>query len=772
MLARAVTALIAAPVLAAALAAAPAALASTGTTPPAACGAAGYPAGYGIWCPGQVHLVTAGDSLWALAQRYIGDGRRWPEIWILGTATPRPCGSSANPPSQIFPGQILLIPAAGQATPPAWCQPGTWQAKPGTKASTGRPGGSPRAAAPARTGSSTAARLLPGLALAAAVLAIGAALALAVRRRSTGRPRPRARRPAARWPGSRANLQPGDPGPQPWPPHGRQALRPDQPGWPAASPELAGPARRVWSPALGTGSPDTARMPGEIPVGVRGQQEAAAGIAALRGVGLTGPGAEAAARAMLATVLSLARPGPPGLPAPVIVPASTDLLPPRAGAPRTVLTQPPSLAAALDLTEALILHLARMAGDDPGAGLPDGAAVPGALFAAPGPDDEPRLRGIAAAGQDVGLIVVILGPWPYGTTCHVAADGTVTAATPPGSGLEGVRLFQLAARDLAGVAAAISEHDQPADAHEVIMPGPAAEPDVTWQAPDADEHSPRPGAGRAAPPVRIGVLGPLLISARGQEISTGFRKARELLAFLAVCGPQGASSDAVTEALWPEATPGHGARQRNLTLRKAREVLRAHAGTASAMWILFAGDRYRLDQNLISTDLWDFRAALDAARDADGGTGRLAAYQQATALYRGQLCEDAGYEWAEPYAEAARRSVLDAWTRTAELLQDTDQALAALESAAAYDPHNEDTYLRIMSLQAGAGRADAARRTYQLLLTRLQELDLTGPRPAIRRAAAGLLGDTGPQPASPANAAARHGRASNPVGGQHEQRTR
>jgi hypothetical protein len=63
-----------------------------------------------------------------------------------------------------------------------------------------------------------------------------------------------------------------------------------------------------------------------------------------------------------------------------------------------------------------------------------------------------------------------------------------------------------------------------------------------------------------------------------------------------------------------------------------------------------------------------------------------------------------------------------------------------------------------MRLQAGAGRADAARRTYQLLLTRLQELDLTGPRPAIRRAAAGLLGETGPQPASPESAAARRSR--------------
>jgi DNA-binding SARP family transcriptional activator len=252
------------------------------------------------------------------------------------------------------------------------------------------------------------------------------------------------------------------------------------------------------------------------------------------------------------------------------------------------------------------------------------------------------------------------------------------------------------------------------------------------------------------------VLGPLRITAGHEEIRVGARKARELLAFLAACGPQGASTDAVTEALWPGASPGHGTRQRNVALRKARQLLRSHAGAASAMWILLAADRYRLDQGLIKVDLWQFRTAIQAARDASGDTGRLAACRQAVALYRGPLCEGAGYEWAEPYAEAARRGALDAWTRIAEILQDTDpeQALAALESAAAHDPHGEDTYLRIMGLQAAAGRTDAARRTYQLLLSRLREIDLTGPRPAIRQAAADLLGETGAQPGTAAPASA------------------
>ncbi len=72
------------------------------------------------------------------------------------------------------------------------------------------------------------------------------------------------------------------------------------------------------------------------------------------------------------------------------------------------------------------------------------------------------------------------------------------------------------------------------------------------------------------------------------------------------------------------------------------------------------------------------------------------------------LADGAGYDWAEPYAETARRRALDAWTTIAELLEpaDPDQALAALETALGHDPFNEYLYQRIMRLQAAAGRPE------------------------------------------------------------------
>src|SRR5690242_4514797 len=119
MLTRAVATLIAASALTASAAVGGAALtaeAAVSQAPPAGCGPAGYPGAYGIWCPGRIHLVVPGDSLWNLAQASLGNGRLWPEIYILGRGRPRPCTRTV-----IFSGQILLIPSAGT-------QPGSGQA--------------------------------------------------------------------------------------------------------------------------------------------------------------------------------------------------------------------------------------------------------------------------------------------------------------------------------------------------------------------------------------------------------------------------------------------------------------------------------------------------------------------------------------------------------------------------------------------------------------------------------------------------------------------
>jgi len=267
--------------------------------------------------------------------------------------------------------------------------------------------------------------------------------------------------------------------------------------------------------------------------------------------------------------------------------------------------------------------------------------------------------------------------------------------------------------------------------------------------------------------VQLALLGLLRITAAGQEVSGGMRKARELLAFLAV-HPDGASGDAIAEALWPEADPGRAAGQRNLALRKAREMLRTTTGLPAPMWILNASGRYRLDPALIGTDLEAFGEALETARNTSG-EARLAACRRAVGLYRGELAEGTGYEWAEPYAETARRRALDAWTTIAEILQPSDpgQALSALETALSHDPYNEYLYVRIMRLQAAAGRPEAVRRTLALLESKLTDLGVT-PSSQTRQATAALLAAAGPAPGQQRRPAA----GPQPGDGQHERRSR
>ena len=107
--------------------------------------------------------------------------------------------------------------------------------------------------------------------------------------------------------------------------------------------------------------------PGPVPIGIRDGQEITADPAALGGLGLTGPGAPAAARAILAGLLARPPRGPDGTPAEIIIPAAdaARLLPgppgQRAHPPIRGVSVPPALDAALDEAEAMIVRRARTA---------------------------------------------------------------------------------------------------------------------------------------------------------------------------------------------------------------------------------------------------------------------------------------------------------------------------------------------------------------------------------------------------------------------------
>ena len=704
----------------------------------------------------RTYRVADGDDLWDIAARYLGSGQDWPQVFRLNEGKPQPDGRALTNPSVILPGWILLLPqppGPGAAPHPVPARPGSPSTTPDGTARppapspqatrlAPRPGQAGPATPPAHAARPprTAVRLPSGaLAGIAMAVMVAAALALAgIQRRRRYRPRP----------ALAGGLQPEEP---PLPEVISALRRAAQPGNPDGGPDQDIP------PARQDPGPDDARPaadgpgtrpagPGTVPVGVRGDgSEAAAGIAALGGLGLTGPGAEPAARAVLASLLAQAPPGPSGQPAVIIVPAgdAARLLP---GAGTTAvpgLSVPATLDTALHEMETLLLTQARAADSRADAGPGSGPAGPGiTLIATCPPAATRRLAGILESGRRLGAAAVLLGNWPAGTTCQVAADGAVTAVTPPHPDLEQIRLFTLSPADAAAITGVLRDAGTLPGGGVLAGPAPAQVPPAAAAAdslPEGGEPPPDP-AGR---PVQLSLLGPLRITAAGQEISGGLRKARELHAFLAVY-PAGVSGETISEALWPDADPGRAANQRNLALRKARDMLRAATSLTAPIWIINDAGRYRLDPTLISTDLQAFTDALEHARHA-APEARLAACRTAVALYRGLLADGTGYDWAEPYAETARRRALDAWTAIAEILQPhhPDQALTALETALGHDPYNEYLYVRIMRLQAAVGRPEAVRRTLALLESRLTDLGLT-PSPQTRQAAASLLHAPGP----------------------------
>jgi len=225
--------------------------------------------------------------------------------------------------------------------------------------------------------------------------------------------------------------------------------------------------------------------------------------------------------------------------------------------------------------------------------------------------------------------------------------------------------------------------------------------------------------------VRVTVLGGLSArlsghSLRGKEI--GSRKARTLLALLAVRAGETVEPAALVEALWPEGPPRRPAQEVATLVSRLRATLGREAVEGGR-----AG--YRLGPR-VRVDLADAEALVLAARSEVDGAG---AYRRALSLLEagavlGDLPE-AG--WAEP--ARARHTVLLREARhaiAAFALRTGDVALARelSRSAVAADPFDEIGSRLLMRAHQAAGEPARALMEYERLRAALAG-DL-GTRPA------------------------------------------
>jgi len=667
----------------------------------------------------RVRAPEAGvhDSLWRIAQRRLGDGNRWPEIWTINQGSTQPGGRLLTNPHLIHPGDLLRLPQSSSPAPPdrgsSTPAPPPPLGSPGPSTTPAADAGSP--GKPADDPAWGSSEIFVSLGLAAAV----SGLLVLARRRHNARYRPGS--------GRRDELAVAPVVYQLRLAHLR--AQHDEDTEPDADPaDPAAPAERRVRVVGGAGlknPPSVVDIGLDVPLHGEGTQ-VALDLARLHGLGLVGPGAYAAARALLLTLLTTRhddRPAPR-----MLVPAAdlNRLL----GVP----VPPADLPDTVTVVPDVDIALATLESEN----TPHGCT----LVATPPTDagQQERLQHLLDNHAQHGLTALLLGQWRPGVTAYVTAAGIISA-TDPGLGepLRGIRAFTLpetATRDLLTflrTTQAPTEDTGPEVHHN--------DPDHLEIATNAPSPPPRAGAPeppQAAAPHPENAAAALLLTVFGtpalrwhpepthpQDLPVDLSsRLTELLVFLAM-HPGGASRESIIDALWPHRPPRNPASVLRTILSRIRRALDTATGGGVGELVLAEHGHYRLDPAVVQVDYWAFADAVTRRRTATTPEQRTDAYEAIVAHYGGFLAEGLEAEWLAAAREATRRDALDAVAALARARVDTDPdyTLDLLETARAFDPHNELLYRDIMRLQHKLGRHDAISRTLTLLHTRLAEID-------------------------------------------------
>lgn len=266
------------------------------------------------------------------------------------------------------------------------------------------------------------------------------------------------------------------------------------------------------------------------------------------------------------------------------------------------------------------------------------------------------VHAITQLGRRYGIGALILGPCPAGTTVHLSDDVTVVQADGPhADNLTGTALFHLTADDANAMLHTLhtaSGASPPAQAPQARIPisdvsAPNSSPDTHPQ----PLPRPRPGGQQRPCPVSLQLLGPVRIHTADGAISTGVRRsARDLLAYLAL-HPDGVARDRAIGALWPDHDPETAANQFNTATANIRKILRTATGFREPMYVIHTAGSYRLDTDLIDTDLWRLTKSLDHAHHATTDSDRITALAPVIDLYTADFATDLTHDWAETYRD-------------------------------------------------------------------------------------------------------------------------
>jgi len=517
-----------------------------------------------------------------------------------------------------------------------------------------------------------------------------------------------------------------------------------EPGGPESSPQFAPSLRAVL---------DGADAPDDLHVALRGNTPIPLAAVTAAGLGLTGDGATDAARSLL--VSALAAGGPRAIDQAVEVQITAQALSLLLGpGPQTAdsdrLTVFDSLTTLLDDAER---EQSARAAEVAEYGQANAADVrrfdnvepfrPRVLLAHLEAGERHRLEEIARAGAAVDTHLVLLGPWAAGTTVTISADRDLIATGPDVEALRDASAFGITMDEAEQILAALGAATESPAATEPFT-DTADDGELLVEGSRLDEVIALLPVSLVAAPVvarahvdegvlLLKVIGPFTAEIDGRDVTGCFNPShRTLLLYLALRERPVRRAE-IIEALWTDdEADGKNAEKKRRTrfdtrLYQTKKALADAAGRdAEFITSERASGFITLNRALILTDLACFDQLINRASRAADDTEKTVHLEAACALYRGPLDESIRGDWLLEHREDRLRRYRDAAGDLARIVgrSDPDRGLAILNQLLEHDLFNEDLYRRIMRGQARLGRHDAVRRTFNLLETRFEAVEL------------------------------------------------
>jgi DNA-binding SARP family transcriptional activator len=207
----------------------------------------------------------------------------------------------------------------------------------------------------------------------------------------------------------------------------------------------------------------------------------------------------------------------------------------------------------------------------------------------------------------------------------------------------------------------------------------------------------------------------------GPTIRIEKKRQRMLLGLLVAHAGRALTRDMAIDLLWPDADPAAAVNSLNQTVFQLRRVLDEHYRDGeSAQYIVSSVDSVELNQELIRTDLAEFRR-IHARR----GNASHGGHSDLIALIRGEFLEDLKYEdWATPSQTAVHaevRSVLLELAAGRASIVDPELCVRAACALIALDPFDEKAHLELARHLADSGKRAAAREAISRYARRVRE---------------------------------------------------